>query len=899
MHLKPVTPQNFIAFVRAIYLIYSTTTTQNSVNSQNPSDFNTPQDILSDYTQQILTIEDVQATEDLTIVSPTDLSKKIVNTGVEARDHSIKDFISRLRQVSQGTIAAGGSNNDLIFDLKFPDSLLTLAPIRQKLKGFQFLRSDIIIKVNFVVPPTVSGSFRGLIIPDLPADQLANRTRNLTASSQFPNKIINIAEMPSLTFTLPWVSPYSHRNLMTTEGANGSFQLRRIFPSSGIIRYVVYAAFDTSSSNFDLSQPTPAVPLFAPLLLSSEQDRLLSQIAKFTPEQHDKFRKLVRNRDKTPSPKPLPPIKNDIPTIPKANSLSQGPQSLDEEVLEYLKQNSLIDLSIYAAHSGHSTNLPILTKYAKHIYNSFSDFFAEVGRPKLTNTTATEKRKLVPMEANINYNEPNTSHSFGMNSNNFVNTDMGTYGSSVDELSFDHLISRPNYIKSFVVDVSDTYQKVLLALPMDGFAGDVPPSTNPVTDVTLTHQAFIMNLFDSWLASINLDIYLFATQFHSVKLRFVVAPGHYSDSIVGLEIDDSNSTVVNFGQNSFHQVKFPEITNRLFLQNRFVAAMNGVASATSPTSATSLGTFFILVEIPLVATNDVVSPALFGMVEHYFEKARFAKPATLPILPQAPPVPPPPTVIYKSYSNIYSYAPDRNATSVQTGGPSASNVDPPKDDHCAYAAGAGETITSLRQFCTQFTSPLFYTADVSRRAVTYNPFTPLEVTDPDASTAADKIDYLLSPFAYTKGGRHVRVYFPDGYNPSVTFFSSKTTGTGGSSRITSDVLTLPTGFDFQSQRLIPVYKILEGLADIHAPYYSNFNMIPNIASPTTLAPYDTTSIRVVTPPSNSFAWSRSCAEDFSAGWLIGLPPFVINNGTVNYAPFTLPNQTPSAVKISE
>lgn len=875
--------------MRAIFLNYSTTTTQNSVNSQNPSDFNTPQDILSEYTQQILTIEDVQATEDLTIVSPTDLSQKIVNTGVEARDHSIKDFLSRLRKVLQGTIAAGGTENELIFELKFPDSLLTLASIRQKIKGFQFLRSDIIVKINFVVPPTVSGSFRGIIIPDLPADQIANRTRNLTSTSQFPNKPINIAEMPSLTFTIPWVSPYSHRNLMTTEGSNGTFQLRRIFPSSGIVRCVVYAAFDTSSSNFDLSQPTPAVPIYAPLTLSNEQNTMLSQIARFTPEQHSKFRKLVLNRDKTPSPKPFIST-NEVSKVPKANSLTQGPSLIDEEVLEYLKNNSLIE-PIFAAHSGHSTNLPILSKYAKHIYNSFSDFFAEVGRPKLTNTTATEKRKLVPMEANINYNEPNTSHSFGMNSNNFVNTDMGTYGSSVDELSFDHLISRPNYIKSFVVDVADPYQKILLALPMDGFGGDVPSLTTSVTDVTLTHQAFIMNLFDSWLASINLDIYLFATQFHSVKLRFVVAPGHYSDSIDGLEIDDSNSTVVNFGQNSFHQVKFPEITNRLFLQNRFVAAMNGVASATSPTSTTSLGTFFILVEIPLVATNDVVSPTLYGMVEHYFEKARFAKPATLPILPQAPPVPPPPTVVYKGYSNVYSYAPDRNTTNVQTGGPSASNLDPPKHDRCAYAAGAGETITSLRQFCTQFTSPLFFEADTSRRAVTYNPFTPVEVSNPAAATSADKIDYLLSPFAFTKGGRHVRVYFPDGYNPSVTFFSSKTTGTGGTSRISSEVLTIPTGIDYQSQRLIPIYKILEGLADIHAPYYSNFNMIPNVASTTTLAPFDTTSIRVITPPSNSFAWSRSCAEDFSAGWLIGLPPFVINNGTANYAPFTLPSQS--------
>jgi hypothetical protein len=916
MHFQTVTPQNCITLVRVIFFIYSTTTTQNSIIPPHPSDFDTPQDILSDYSQQILTIEDVQVTEDLTIVKPTPLPTSLVNTGVEIRDHTIKDFISRPRVVAQGTIAAGGLNNDLVIDLKFPDALLTLEPIREKLKGFQFLRSDIIIKVNFTAPPTVSGSFFGIIAPDMTGAQLALRTRDLVSTSQFPNKIVNIAKMPSLEFTLPWVSPYTHRNLMTEEGSNGSFQLRRIFPSSGIIRYIVFASFDTNNVNFDLSQPTPAIPIFPPTTLTIDQRQMLDKISCFNSTQVEKFQKLCRNAGKEPKDSTTQKPPKDTPLIAPLHHPLEFPDNatlyqIQEE--EKLKQEQLtahqhavmnglapfggpvLQLAdvVYDkvfTHSLDSTKLPSLTQQCSHIYNSFADFFSMVGRPRLTNTTATEKRKLVPMEANINYNEPNTSHSFGMNSNNFVKTDLGTYGSSEEELNFSHIISRPNYLTNFQISNSDTYRSVLAAIPMDGFAGDVPTSALTTSNISLTHQGFIMNLFDSWLASINLDIHVFATQFHSVKLRFVVAPGHYTSSITGLEIDDSNSTVINFGENSFHQVKFPEITNRLFLKNRFIASVAGSPNFSTLSSNTSLGTFFILTEIPLVLTNDVVSPLIYGMVQHYFEKARFAKPATIGLLPQSIVIPPITRLKAHSKSNVYSYSPVRNTTSVQTGGPSASNEDPPKDDHCAYSAGIGESITSLRQFCTQFTSPLYFSPDVvNRRFVTYNPFTPISLSSETSSSSADKLDYLLSPFAFTKGGRHARVYFPDGYSPSVTFFNSITEDTGGAARLDSSIYATPTGNDFRSQRLIPIYKILEGLADIHIPYYSNFNMVPNLPD-SDFTPFESTSIRVVTPVGNSFAWSRACAEDFSAGWLVGLPPYIVNSGNINYAPFTLPNQ---------
>lgn len=945
---------------------------QNTLISQTPTDQHTPDQFLTDYSQQVLTIEDIQPTEALTIVSPTSLSDSIINTGKENRDHTIKDFISRPRVVYQGSIPAGGVNNELLLDLKFPDSLLTLEPIREKLKGFQFLRSDIIIKVNFTAPPTVSGSFRGLIIPDMIPSEVTSRTRDLVVTSQFPNKIINIAKMPSLEFTLPWVSPYSHRALMDNLGSNGSFQLRRLFPSSGVVKVIVFASFASDSPNFDLSQPTPALPVFNPTVLSDSNRDILEAISKFTPLQTEKFTKLVRSAGRS-------------------------------------KRESSPD--IFEAHSLNS-----VTTQCKHIYNSLSNYFSTVGHPRLVNTVAVARRKLMPAAANINSNEPQISHSFGINSNNFVDTEMGTFGSSVDELAFSHIISHPNYVANFSISASMNYRDVVLALPMDGFAGIIPNFTGPVTvfsDITLTHQAFILNLFENWLASINLNTHLFATQFHSVKLRFVVAPGHYTSNISGLVIDDSNSVVVNFGENSTHETKFPQITNKLFLNNRFELSRR--IYGLQPLAAdNSFGYFFILIEVPLVLTNDVVSPVVYGMVEQFFSDARFSRPSTIPLAPQNGLLPPPtvrlpPTttttttttskpekeekvedqieiaplnhspeppqnntryqlsvedlqakqlkehqneVLYKLspftpplfaaevqlfdkvvdsfkahsvYSDspnddsifgkkfenyhstnldplkfippskddqfkahsVYSDSPNVNSTFIQTGNYHAMNLDPPKFNICAYKSASGESITNLRQFLTQFTSPYVQPQPTSRVVAVYNPFPGVEVGNATSATLVDKIDYLLSPFAFTKGGRHVRVYFPDNYTPRNVF--AAIANTDSPQRMTT--LSVPTlgGRDLHSSRLIPIIPNLEGLADYHFPYYSQFNMQPLNFNPNLPTTYRNPNLEIIIPPNTSFMFSRACAEDVTAGWLCGLPPYLIDVGNVNFVPPVLSN----------
>lgn len=907
-----------------LFSIYSTASSQNSVNSQNPTSQQTPDPFLIDYSQQVLTIEDVQPTEDLTIVQPIQLGQQLVNTGREARDHTIKDFITRPRVIYQGSIPAGGSNNELIVDLKFPDALLTLEPIREKLKGFQYLRSDTIIKINFTAPPTVSGSFRGLIIPDISAAAITLRTRDLVSSSQFPNKIINIAKMPSLEFTLPWVSPYTHRNLMNTEGSSGSFQLRRIFPSSDVIKVIIFASFDVNS-NFDLSQPTPAIPLFNPLTISDSDKILLDSISKFTPGQFDKFQKLVRFAGRAK------------------------------------REDSSDDLSAHSLNS--------ITTQCKHIYDTFSNYFSNVGHPRLVNTTAVQKRKLAPAAGNINYNEPQISHSFGMNSNNFVESLNGTFGSSKDELEFKHMLSHPNFIYNFSISASNGYRDVIAAIPMDGFAGNVPNFIAAQANQTFTHQSFIMNLFENWLASISLNTHLFATQFHSLKLRFVVAPGHYTNSITGLEIDDSNSVVVNFGENSSHETKFPEITNRLFLRNRYSQSLANT-TLYPPSSTNCLGYFFILIEVPLVLTNDIVSPTIFGMVEHYFDKFRFARSSKIPILPQntiivAPPpvvptttttttskpeeqeekplkislqiapknsVPAPPSAndLYhlehdqlrdhqnstlekasfglppffaaevklvdnltdKLFSHslishsVYAESPHINSTHIHTDNFTASNLDPPKFDICAYKSGSGESITSLRQFLTQYTSPYLTDESPTERYLFSNPFSPAYVSDLTSDVQADRIDYLLSPFAFTKGSRHIRVYFPENYPSSVAFATTSTMQAGGNPRVV--IISLPPpGRNFHSQRLIPIIRNLEGLADFHLPYYTNFNMLPNIDPANVL--YDVPNLEMYLPPDNQFLLSRSCGEDISAGWLCGLPPYYVENGSSNFFPPILPS----------
>lgn len=882
-----------------------------------PTNLESTADDSNVYAQEVLTIQDLSPTDPTTIPNMTTLSDSITDVAVEARDHNIHDFLARPRVVAQGTIPAGGATNDTLFTLHFPNDLLSLETIREKLKGFLFLRSDIRINIIFTAAPTTSGAFRALIAPDLDIEFLNSRTRNSTASSQFPNHIINVADLPNLQHTVPWISQYTHRNLGNNSGNAGYYRLTRLTPTSAPVGYIVYASFDTKNSNFSLTQATPMNPFYAPLTVTQRNFDLIKSFAALSSAEIKELNK------KYPTLKLQAQIKN-VKTESSATNFG-------------LSNIASATGSIASTLSG----IPVIGSIASTvapIANLAANLFSAFGFSRPNNEQPTKPLKQHPLHDNVTCDGTHSSHTFAVQNLNTVKTVSGTYGSETDDLALARLYRHPNYIRQFTVSTSSAYREVLVAMPMDGFEGrgwNIPQTGGDlsiVNDITLTHQSFCLQLFKYWLAKIVLNVHIFATQFHSVKLRFIIAPGHYSTTLPS-NIDDSNSIVVNFGKNSYHQIKFPEVSNRQFLMNRHSNDFYPPFTPSPGNADTMLGYLFIVVEVPLLTMNDTVSPTVYGVIEHFFEDARFMTPLNYPIAPQlvqlpavkqekpkpdkqttTAPKPPPliqlpaikqeksepdkqPTIAPKIWqAQIESVYANATHTDTTTNAVTAHNADAPKHNFTAYEQSAGEAIVSLRQFATQFTEPLFAQVDndipATAPQITYDPFRTyyFDATAPE-NTQTDKLDYILSPFAFHKGSRHVRVYFPSGSAATRSYFSAVIENTyNTSSRI---VVRQPTTTNphIQTQRVVPVATSLEGVADFHIPYYQPYHMVRNQPANSTLLTNNLSNPNNLVfraTPGTPYYLSRAAGDDFSAGYLCGLPPYTITATNVSLLPPTLP-----------
>lgn len=647
--------------------------------------------------------------------------------------------------------------------------------------------------------------------------------------------------------------------------------MARATPSSGVINVQVRAWFDSIADDFQLTQATPAIPFFPPLSLDSRFTPLINHMKNYSQKEIDQILNNLRN-DK---------INYFAHMATEASATSSGLSNV---------------VNMAARGAATIKGIPFLsslTSSVTPIANSILNLKSAFGHSKPNNELPTKPLKIHPASSNVNCDNTQTSHTLAVQMLNSVTTIDGSYGSSTDDLSFAKIYRHPNFIQSISVSTASPPGNVLTAIPMDGFFGLFPNFSSADTilaDLTLPHQAYVLFLFEYWLAQIVIDVYLFGCQMQSVKLRFAVVPGHYSPDPSGLRFDDSNSIVVQFGMNHFHQVKFPEVTNRNFLQNRFSNFATLFTSSQDPSADNCLGYLFILVEVPLTVTSDIVPPTINGIIEVHFADARFMTPLDMPIMPTlltvpgevsvlTPPNTPdssddesPPSTFYAH--SMYTNTPLVDTTKTIIEEPSVShNMDAPKINNAAYASSAGEVILSLKQFLTQYTRPFLVTTGIFDVDGTfaYNPYDTyyFSLTGPNAFP--DKIDYLTCPFAFRKGSVHVRLFNSSTSNYAFYSFgrqilrSTRFVFVGGIS--TANPL-------FSQTRIQPVVNALEGISDLHLPYYQPFHIVRNQPANSTLISSNFSDPRVLLFSAYADApcsISRCVGDDFSAGYLMGLP----------------------------
>lgn len=821
---------------------------------------------------QILTIHDVNELKIVDIPNQEPLTQQITSVGMEAREHDIKDFIARHRIVAQGNIAAGGSAGDLIQSLAFPSLLLSDTTIREKVKGFLHLRSNIEVLIIFTAPPTAAGGIRLCTAPDMDPEFLKTRTTTPLQQSQFPNKIYSVSELPAIRMKIPWISQYTHRDLLRNYPDPQHLLAFLVTPISLPVSYLVYAAFSTNDDDFSLTQPTPAKPYFDTFNLTQDEIVYL-----------ETYRKGLSD---------IPKLQNQ--SLTEAKATQNGLSGIAGTISSAAKTLSKLPVIGSVA----STIVPI-ANFAQGLFSAF-------GWSKPNNEKPTEPMKIVPATSQVNCDNTHTSHTFGVQALNRVETTHGTYGASTDDMAFEKFLRHPNLISSFSVSTSDPPRKIItstIVRSVSGSALGVAEPNNTVS-VRLTHQQFIANLFQYYYATFVHNYYFFTTQFHSLKVRFVIAPGWFDYTTLPPNIDDSNSIVVNFGANTTHQVKYPAVTNKQFLINPIWHAKENLSTIAPADEDNSFGTLFAIVEVPMQVTSTIVSPTVYGICERFMMDSRFMTMLDQVLVPVQPgevapsvksddtivdqdltPIQPgetTPSVVLtdvplENQSNT-TYAsetlPSSSAT-VETNIVPSHNLDAQHSPNKAYAVCAGEVIVSVKQIISQFTTPQQLPTG-TKQIISYYPF--YTAYSPLNSAQGDKIDYISSAFAFRKGSANVRYFFVKPRDAPVNFVINSTRLTQlSNSRIVTTPIPEAVSLEKAALRTIPIVTKLEGIADLHVPYYQPFHMVRNapqvFGETTTKNEPQKISVDFVTTADEKIFVSRAMGDDFSFGYIIGLPEF--------------------------
>jgi len=218
--------------------------------------------------KQILTFQEVAPAQEQTLPGQVELVEELKTTAVEGRGHNIIDFLERVYKISDGVIPEGGAPGDVLNTFTFPDIMLGLKQIKNKISGFMNFRASVEVTFVITAQPAQLGGLRLSYFPDINDDQLALRSQHVLQLSQCPHITINITKNQNSAIKLPWISPYTHRNMVTGVGRNGTLVLSRLTPSAGgVVNYQMYARF------MDVSIEYPTGMLLSDELLAMEEEK--------------------------------------------------------------------------------------------------------------------------------------------------------------------------------------------------------------------------------------------------------------------------------------------------------------------------------------------------------------------------------------------------------------------------------------------------------------------------------------------------------------------------------------------------------------------------------------------------------------------------------------------------
>jgi hypothetical protein len=227
---------------------------------------------------QLIQIQDegqVELATSSVINSPTN-SAIVKGSTAEKRTHTIPDFLNRLYEIDSFSWVSSDTAGTVLKTYRFPDVLLALPQIRNKISGFYGLRAGVELQILTASQKFQAGYLLMNYCPNAryaisKAATHAANNKGIVCRTGSPRTTLDLMDGTRAVLRAPYASPFAYYNLITGEGTIADFYISvysilQDVAAAGSINVRVMARF----IDVDLEFPTGLAPL------------LLNQMPQFT-----------------------------------------------------------------------------------------------------------------------------------------------------------------------------------------------------------------------------------------------------------------------------------------------------------------------------------------------------------------------------------------------------------------------------------------------------------------------------------------------------------------------------------------------------------------------------------------------------------------------------------------
>ncbi len=434
-----------------------------------------------------------------------ELDQGLKDNATDFGEHTIKSFLERPKRLTSFLWHTTDAANTVICRFQVPFDLLNQQVYYQKVAGFMGFRATTLIRVQVNNTRFQQGRLLCTFYPDVASTpQKYNACQQLLYRSQWPRVEYDPSVDTEVSLEIPYVTTYTHYNLLSGEGSAGIFDITVFSPLVDIAgatasTVTVWSEF----KDIELVYATVPTNLF-PQAISVPRNN--------------------KNRKKKVSKR-----------ISREPQRQLDPSDLEADEAGVRPVSSF--LNSIAATADIAKNIPLLSSIAGPV-SWVAALAAKAahafGFSNPLNNSPVTSVIYKPTFSAINSSGIDNSYNMGIIEDNKVETLPGFAGTDLDELSIPYLLSIPTYFGAINWTTSNAAGVLLNTFNMNPAGFFIPDTSTTVAGnaaQAVHHQTpvtWLSNYFQYYRGSMRLTFKAVKTEFHTGRLLIAIALGDNS-----------------------------------------------------------------------------------------------------------------------------------------------------------------------------------------------------------------------------------------------------------------------------------------------------------------------------------------------------------------------------------